>query len=77
MTSQCAEELLYLALAEPIGLLLQAEPVERARQRLYATKRQLADPQLDCIQIRLSPLEGGNLVLCHEANSQQLTEIGL
>lgn len=57
--------LLYEALAEPIGLLCQGEPsFEVARARLYQTRRQLADPDLEVLQLRASPFPGGNLVIC-------------
>lgn len=58
--------LLYEALAEPIGLLCNASPdLERARAKLYATRRALADPALEALQFRASPWPSeGNLVIC-------------
>jgi hypothetical protein len=59
--------LLYAALAEPIGLLLATNDRERARQRLYTARRNAADPALDCLQIRMSPFEDGDLVIVHSS----------
>lgn len=59
--------LLYQALAEPMGLLCQANPdLETARQRLYAARRAAADPDLDVLQFRASPFAEGNLVIVKE-----------
>lgn len=45
--------LLYLALAEPIGLLLDSGgDTERALARLYTARRNLADPALRELQFR-------------------------
>lgn len=56
--------LLYSALAEPIGLLCEAEPdFAIARARLYATRSKLGDPELDQLQFRASPWPEGNLVI--------------
>lgn len=58
--------LLYEALAAPVGLLCSASPdFDRARAKLYATRRALADPALEALQFRASPWpEEGNLVIC-------------
>ena len=56
-------ELLYLALAEPIGLLIQCDDFEALRTRLYKVKHTLADPALAILQFRQSPIEGGNLII--------------
>lgn len=56
--------LLYSALAEPIGLLVQCSDLERAKQRLYQARTKLADPALAGLQFRTSPFPGGNLVIC-------------
>ena len=58
-------ELLYSALAAPVGILCQASDPALARQRLYAARKGLGDPALDCLQIRLVQAEGldGNLAI--------------
>ena len=56
--------LLYLALAEPIGLVCQTSGgFDRAVQRLYAARRELGDPELEGLQFRRSAGEGDLLVL--------------
>lgn len=62
--------ILYAALAEPIGLLLQAPEPELARQALYKARREAADPALAKLQIRLSPLPGGELVITRGISKQ-------
>ena len=59
------QALLYQALGEPIGLLLQCSNPGMARQRLYQARVQAADPALAGLQIRMSPFPDGNLVICH------------
>lgn len=54
---------LYLALAEPVGLLLATSDTARARQRLYQARARLADPGLEVLQFRASPYPDGDLVI--------------
>lgn len=64
---QILGSLLYSALAEPIGLLCQAEPdFATARQRLYAVRRRLGDQALEVLQFRASPFAEGNLLVVKE-----------
>ena len=59
-----AKTILYLALAEPIGLLVRTSNFVRARQKLYAARAEAKDPDLDQLQLRTSPgLEGGDLII--------------
>ena len=58
--------LLYQALSEPIGLLLQCSDAGLARQRLYAARSAAGDPELAQLQFRMSPLPDGNLVIVKE-----------
>ena len=55
--------LLYQALAEPIGLLLQVSDPELLRARLYAARKKTQDQDLQGLQIRSSPFEEGNLLI--------------
>ena len=56
--------MLYQALAEPIGLLLQTSDFNRARQALYRARAEAQDPELSGLQFRASPgLDGGDLVI--------------
>lgn len=58
------QALLYSALAEPIGLLLQVSDFPRARAALYRARVEAKDPDLAQLQLRASPgLEGGNLII--------------
>lgn len=63
--AQLFSPILYLALAEPVGLLLDSGgDYERAVARLYKARQLLADPELAGLQIRRSgSLEGGDLVV--------------
>lgn len=59
--------ILYSALGEPIGLLLQCSDWAKARQALYRARAEAQDPQLDSLQFRASPgLEGGNLIIVNQ-----------
>lgn len=58
-----ATNLLYAALAEPIGLLLATNDPERARAKLYAARKAALDAELDVLQIRMSPFAEGELVI--------------
>ena len=51
--------LLYEALGEPIGLLVRTSDRERARQKLYAARREADDEALSVLQIRISPFADG------------------
>lgn len=58
--------ILYMALAEPIGLVIATSSVERARQKLYTARRASLDPELDDLQIRISPFTDGDLVIVRQ-----------
>lgn len=66
--------LLYTALGAKVGLLLLGSDAEKARQRLYQVRSRARDRRLDCLQIRLSPVEGGNLVICRGGPKQEAAE---
>ncbi len=56
--------ILYQALGEPIGLLLEVSDFARARQALYRARAEAKDPDLAGLQFRASPgLDGGNLII--------------
>lgn len=48
-------EILYLAAASAIGLVVKVSDFQLAQQRLYAARRKSGDPSLDCLQLRRSP----------------------
>lgn len=56
----------YVALGEPHGLLLRASDPQRARQRLYAARARLGDPDLAELEVRIVDLAEGNLVIIKE-----------
>lgn len=65
--AQDLRTLLYQALAQPIGLLLRTSDMPRARQKLYAARRDSGDSALNCLQFRASPgLSGGDLIIIKE-----------
>ncbi len=62
--SQDFKAILYQALAEPIGLLLQVSDFSKARQAFYRARAEAQDPALSILQLRASPgLPGGNLII--------------
>lgn len=61
------QELLYHALGQPIGLLVETNDVPRLRQRLLATRSQLKDRALSCLSIRASPWSSDQLVIVKTA----------
>ena len=63
MNRAAATELLYLALGEPLGVLLRTSDYEKARMALYAARTAAMDPALDCLQFRRSPFPDGDLVI--------------
>lgn len=67
MAEQDFKDLLYQALNEDIGILVQVSDFARARQALYRARADAEDPKLACLQFRLSPgLSGGNLIIIKE-----------
>lgn len=63
---QDLSSLLYAALASPIGILLRCSDLERTRQALYQARTKVGDGKLAGLQIRVSPFEEGDLVICHQ-----------
>jgi hypothetical protein len=49
-------ELWYEALASSIGIVLSVSDINAAKQALYKARRESADPALDFLSIRVSPL---------------------
>lgn len=49
-------ELLYAALASPIGCAVTVNDFTKAQQRLYIARTKSGDPSLDILQFRRSPL---------------------
>lgn len=67
MAAQDLKAILYSAMADPIGLLLQVSDFSRARQALYRARAEAADPDLAVLQFRASPgLPEGNLIIVKE-----------
>jgi hypothetical protein len=55
MSATALLEHLYTAHASRFGVVLAVSDTTRVRQQLYAARRQCGDPELDCLQFRLSP----------------------
>lgn len=55
---EAVTEMLYRALAAPIGLLLAVSDVLKARQFLYQTRTKIGDPALGALQFRVVDLDG-------------------
>ena len=66
-TPEAWRDLLYQALREDIGVLIQVSDFARARQALYRARADAGDPELAQLQFRTSPgLAGGNLIIVRE-----------
>lgn len=52
--------ILYSALASEIGLIVQVSDYQLCLQRLYNERRKCADPLLDQLQFRRSPVNPAN-----------------
>ena len=48
-------EILYAALASPIGVVVATSDFKIAQQRLYKARRDSGDPELSVLQFRSSP----------------------
>jgi len=57
------QQILYSALAEPIGLVLRTSDVHRARQRLYEARQKAGDPVLSRLQFRFAPWGKAELLI--------------
>lgn len=66
-TAEACKDLLYQALRQDIGILVQVTDFARARQALYRARADANDPELTKLQFRVSPgLSGGNLIIIKE-----------
>jgi len=70
-------DILFRALGSPIGLLVHTNDVVRGRAALYRKRKELGDPALEVLQIRISPLPEGELVIVKGAAPQASNEKGL
>ena len=60
-------DILYSAMREDIGLLVQVSDFARARQAFYRARADAGDPALAALQFRSSPgIVGGNLIIVKE-----------
>ena len=50
----------YEALATEAGVIVQCSDPGLARQKLYAMRKELNDPELDCISVQESPTNPAN-----------------
>lgn len=60
-------EVLYEALASPYGIVLLVDDVERARQRLYALRREASDADLQQLALVPSPQAPNELWIIKKA----------
>ena len=54
-TDQIAATLLYTAASSPRGIVIRSDDLPRARQVLWQRRKDLADPLLQNLHIRISP----------------------
>lgn len=71
------QELLYQALASPLGLLLQSSDPEKCRQRLYAARRAASDQALDLLQFRIVDHGEANLAITKGREAFRPEEAGI
>jgi hypothetical protein len=60
-------EFLYKALASPFGIVLRTSDVERARQKLYAARREACDESLNALGLTPSPTSPDELWIVKKA----------
>lgn len=56
-------QVLYEALAEPIGLLIRSSDPARLRQRLYQLRANANDPELAKLQFTATGIVGADLMI--------------
>lgn len=69
---------MYQALTSPLGICLRTSDGEAARQKLYAARREAADPALAALGICLSPTDKDEVWIVKKGSPQEkllLTEI--
>lgn len=71
---QEVQDLLYQALSEPVGLLINVSDVRVFQTRAAAAKTQAQDPALSRVKIKMSPFAEGNVVLVVEAEAESESE---
>ena len=49
------QEMLYSALLAEVGIIIETDDIELCKQRLYAARRQAADPALKVLSFIVSP----------------------
>ena len=73
-TPESMKEILYSAMREDIGLLLQVSDFPRARQALYRARADAEDAGLAILQFRASPgIAGGNMIIVKERVQVQVS----
>lgn len=65
--------ILYTALAEPLGLVLRTSDTTRARAALYKARTEAGDPELQALQLRVSPFPDGDLIIVKTTRPQAPT----
>lgn len=72
-TTRLLRSLLYTAMDSPWGIVLSVSNFGLAQQRLYAERRACADPELDELSFRRSPVGDSELwILRNRATSSAL-----
>lgn len=68
---------LYQALSSPLGVCLRTSDGDFARQKLYAARREAADPALDGLAICISPSDKDEVWIVKKGSKERLllTEI--
>lgn len=78
MNQQELTVILYQALAQPIGLLVECSDWNKARQQFYRARTEAKDPELAQLQFRASPgIEGGNLIIVKQRIAALLATVDL
>jgi len=59
-------EFLYTALGEPYGIVIETDNFDKARQRLYAARREAQDETLSGLSILQSPTNPAHIWIVHK-----------
>jgi hypothetical protein len=67
-------DILYAAMAEPIGLLVMTNEPTRLKALFYSVRRECQDQELDILQLRTSPFPEGQFVICKGKSASRLLD---
>jgi hypothetical protein len=66
--------LLYQAAASPLGIVVPSSNLTILRARLYAARKDAADPSLDVLELRQGPDDPSELWITHKGATIRASE---